>query len=192
MPAVLHASAADAEAGQMRRLLERVVDEREGDRAGAGFAADQYAQLLLLEALRAGTRHEAMVPPGWLRLLMNPRLGPAVRLMHADPGRNWQLSELAAAANMSRSHFARQFHRVSGQPPLTYLSGWRIRLARHALLTTDTTIAALAERLGYASESTFSHAFSRVAGLPPSRYRQQRRTPASPLDTVSPSNASPA
>ncbi|GAA2119552.1 AraC family transcriptional regulator [Actinomadura napierensis] len=175
LPPVLHAAADDAEAGEMRRLLERIVEESESDRAGAGFAADQYAQLLLLEVLRAGMRHGAAVPPGWLRLLMDSRLRPAVRLMHADPSRGWRLPELAAAASMSRSHFARQFQQVSGQPPLTYLAHWRIRLAQRALRTSDTTIAALAERLGYASESTFSHAFTRIACIPPARYRQNHR-----------------
>ncbi|WP_160573838.1 AraC family transcriptional regulator [Actinomadura physcomitrii] len=178
LPPVLHAAADDAEAGEMRRLLERIVQESESDRAGAGFAADQYAQLLLLEALRAGMRQEAVVPPGWLRLLTDPRLRPAVRLMHADPGRGWSLPELASAASMSRSHFARRFQQVSGQPPLTYLSHWRIRLAQRALRTSDTTIAALAERLGYASESTFSHAFTRIAGMSPARYRQNHRRAA--------------
>jgi len=172
LPPVLHAPAADAEAAGMRRLLERIVEENDTDRAGARFAADQYAQLLLLEALRTVLRHEAAAPPGWLRLLTDPRLRPAVRLMHADPGRAWQLPELAAAAHMSRSHFARRFAHVSGQPPLTYLSHWRVRLAQRALRTSDTTVAALAQQLGYASESSFSHAFTRVTGTSPSRYRR--------------------
>ncbi|MGW3957377.1 AraC family transcriptional regulator [Streptomyces sp. NPDC004752] len=172
LPLVLHAPAKDAEAAEMRRLLERIVDESESDRAGARFAADQYAQLLLLEALRTVMRHHAAVPPGWLRLLMDSRLRPAVSLMHADPGRAWQLPELAAAAKMSRSHFARQFKHVSGQPPLMYLSHWRIQLAQRALRTSDVTVASLAQRLGFASESTFSHAFARVAGTSPSRYRR--------------------
>ncbi len=73
---------------------------------------------------------------------------------------------------MSRSHFAHRFRDVSGQPPLTYLSHWRIRLAERALRTSDTTVAALADRLGYASESSFSHAFTRIAGTSPSRYRR--------------------
>ncbi len=175
-PPVLHASATNAEAGEMRRLLQRILRESGSGRVGASFAADQYAQLLLLETLRTGVRHEAVVPPGWLLLLMDSRLRPAVQLMHAEPGRAWRLAELAAAANMSRSHFARQFQRVSGQPPLTYLSRWRIRLAQRALRTSDTTIATLAERLGYASESSFSHAFARVAGMSPVRYRLNRRT----------------
>jgi AraC-like DNA-binding protein len=74
---------------------------------------------------------------------------------------------------MSRSHFAHRFREVSGLPPLTYLAHWRVRLAERALRTSDTTVAALAERLGYASESSFSHAFTRVAGVSPARYRRE-------------------
>jgi AraC-like DNA-binding protein len=95
--------------------------------------------------------------------------------MQADPGRTWGLADLATAAGMSRSHFAHRFREVSGQPPLTYLSHWRVRLAERALRETDTTVAALAERLGYASESSFSHAFTRIAGVSPSRYRRRGR-----------------
>lgn len=178
LPPVLHATARDAEAPEIQRLLTRIVDESDGNRAGATFAADQYAQLLLLEVLRTGIRHGTSVPCGWLRLLVDPALGPSAKLMHADPGRAWQLTELAAAAGMSRSHFARQFRLVSGTPPLTYLSLWRVRLAQHALRTSDSTVAALAGRLGYASESTFSHAFTRVAGVPPSHYRRAARARA--------------
>lgn len=174
LPRVLHADGSGDEARKIRRLLESIADEMDNDRPGSGFAASHYAQLLLLEALRVGMRHREAVPPGWLRLLADARLRPAVVLMHADPGRSWQLAELAAAASLSRSHFAQRFRDVSGYPPLAYLSRWRISLAQRALRTSDMTIAALAENLGYASESSFTHAFTRVAGLSPSRYRQSR------------------
>jgi AraC-like DNA-binding protein len=174
-PALLHARAEEGAAGRMRRLLEQIVEEDDSDRPGADFAIDQYAQLLLLEVLRASMGQSGALPPGWLRLLMDARLRPAVALLHADPGRAWQLPELAAAANMSRSHFARLFQQVSGQPPLAYLSSWRIRLAQRALRTSDVPVSALAEQLGYASDSTFSHAFTREAGISPTRYRQGQR-----------------
>jgi AraC-like DNA-binding protein len=172
LPRVAHADAAGTEAAEIRRLLERIVEETTSGRPGAAFARDQHAQLLLLQALRAGLRREILAHPGWLRLLADPQLRPAVTLLHADPARPWGLAELAGAASMSRSHFAHRFREVSGQPPLTYLAHWRVRLAQRALRTSDTTIAALAERLGYASESSFSHAFARVAGTSPSRYRR--------------------
>lgn len=172
LPAVLHASAGTPEAQEMRRLLERIVDETEGGRPGARFAVDQHAQLLLLETLRVGLSGEALSEPSWLRLLSDPQLRPAVTLIHGDPARAWSLAELAAAVGMSRSHFSYRFRSVSGQPPLTYLAHWRARLAQRALRDSDVTVATLAGRLGFASESSFSHAFTRVVGTSPGRYRR--------------------
>jgi AraC-like DNA-binding protein len=179
LPGMTHVRSCSSEAAEVGRLLERIIEEFEGARPGAGFATDQYAQLLLLQVLRRGLREEALARPGWLRLLVDPQLLPAVSLMHADPARRWGLADLATAAGMSRSHFAHRFREVSGQPPLTYVSHWRIRLAERALRESGTTVAALAARLGYASESSFSHAFTRIAGVSPSRYRRSataRRT----------------
>ena len=180
LPGVLHARAEGGSAGRMLRLLEQIVEESDSDRPGARFAIDQYAQLLLLETLRTSMADASSLPPGWLRLLMDARLRPAVALIHAEPGRPWQLPELAAAANMSRSHFARVFQQVSGRSPLAYLSDWRIQLAQRALRTSDAPVSALAERLGYASDSAFSHAFTRTAGMSPTRYRQRVKAEADP------------
>ncbi|MCP2265294.1 AraC family transcriptional regulator [Promicromonospora thailandica] len=199
LPPVLRAGAGTAEAAEMRRSLDRITREAGADRPGAAFATDQHAQLLLLEALRVGLGQEelgraALRRPGWLRLLADPRLRPAVRLLHGDPARAWSLAGLASAAGMSRSHFAQRFREVSGVPPLTYLSHWRVLLAERALRDTDVTVAALGARLGYASESSFSHAFTRVTGTPPSRYRraaaQRSREPgAGSSRTVEPDRA---
>lgn len=171
LPPVLHADAATGEAAEMRRLLDLVVAERTSGRPGARFAADQHAQLVLLEALRLGMQGDERAQPGWLRLVTDPALRPAVELLHGEPGRDWAVQELADAVGMSRSHFAHRFRAVAGQPPLTYLTHWRVRLAERALRRSSTTVAELADRLGYATESSFSHAFTRVAGMPPSRYR---------------------
>ncbi|RPF22070.1 AraC family transcriptional regulator [Myceligenerans xiligouense] len=180
LPLVTHVSAASAEAAEMRRLLQRIIEESTSDRPGAGFATNQHAQLLLLQVLRVGIERDALTRPGWLRLLADPQLRRAVSAMHAEPGRAWGLDDLASAAGMSRSHFAHRFREVSGQPPLNYLSGWRIRLAQRALLEPGTTVAALAGRLGYASESSFSHAFTRVTGASPSQFRSRNRSRSNP------------
>ena len=91
--------------------------------------------------------------------------------MHGEPGRSWQLGELAKAAGMSRTTFATRFRAAAGVPPLTYLTGWRMRLARRALLEGSTPVSAIAYSLGYTSESAFSHAFKRTTGFAPNRLR---------------------
>jgi AraC-like DNA-binding protein len=175
LPPLVHARASSPESHELRRLLDLIVQERADDLPGSGFAADQHAQLLLLRVLRAGLRDGELDHPGWLRLVTDPELRDAVERMHADPGRDWHLAELADAVGMSRSHFAHRFRAVAGQPPLTYLTHWRMRLAEHALRHSGATVAELAARLGYASESSFSHAFTRVSGTSPSGYRQAAR-----------------
>jgi AraC-like DNA-binding protein len=91
--------------------------------------------------------------------------------MHEQPGKDWQLPELAKAAGMSRATFA--FKEAAGVGPLGYLTEWRMRLAERAMRQSGASIAELAESLGYASESAFSHAFKRVTGRAPKWVRRE-------------------
>jgi AraC-like DNA-binding protein len=111
------------------------------------------------------------MPAGWLRALADPRIAPALRLMHSDPGRDWHLEELAKASAMSLTTFAFHFKAVAGVAPLTYLTEWRMHLAQRALREEDTPVAVIARSLGYTSESAFSNAFKRVTGGSPKAYR---------------------
>ncbi|RKN38140.1 AraC family transcriptional regulator [Streptomyces hoynatensis] len=174
LPPVGHVRASAAAAPQLRAGLERLLEEAEGDRLGSAFALRQYGQLLLLEVLRAYVG-QAELPPGWLRLLTDERLRPAVALLHAEPGRSWRLAELARAAAMSRTSFAERFREVAGVPPLAYLHRWRMLRARRALREGEVRVGSLATALGYASESAFSTAFKREVGESPLRYRRRVR-----------------
>ncbi|SES08271.1 AraC-type DNA-binding protein [Lentzea xinjiangensis] len=149
-------------------------EEATGNRIGSAFAVRQHCQLLLLEVLRAYV-DQTELPAGWLKALTDERLRPALRLMHAEPGKPWGLAELARASSMSRTSFAERFRTVAGMPPLTYLSRWRMLLAQRALRDSDVRIGPLAVELGYSSESAFSTAFKREVGQSPLRYRNQAR-----------------
>ncbi len=173
LPPLGHVRSA-AETANLRGSLHRLFDEVTANRVGAAFAIRQHGQLLLLEILRAYLG-QAELPPGWLRVLTDERLSPALRLMHAEPGKPWGLAELARAAAMSRTTFAERFRTVAGMPPLTYLSRWRMLLAQRALRTSDVRVGSLAAELGYASESAFSTAFKREVGDSPLRYRFRAR-----------------
>jgi len=175
LPRVTRVASRSPESAELRSLLQRLLAETTADRPGAAFAAAQYAQLLLVQVLRLAMEQEAAAQPGWLSLLTDLALRPAVTLMHDKPGYAWGLAELASATSMSRSTFATRFRATAGQPPLAYLTRWRMRLAERALRDEDMTIAALAAELGYASESSFSHAFQRTIGTTPGRYRSAAR-----------------
>jgi AraC-like DNA-binding protein len=174
LPPVGHVRASAAAATNLRGSLDRLFDEVTGNRMGSAFAIRQYGQLLLLEVLRAYVG-QAELPPGWLRVLTDERLRPALSLMHAQPGKPWGLEELARAVAMSRTSFAERFRTVAGVPPLTYLNRWRMLLAQRALRDGDARVGSLAFELGYASESAFSTAFKRVVGESPLRYRYRVR-----------------
>jgi AraC-like DNA-binding protein len=174
LPPVGHVRASAAAATTLRGSLDRLFDEVTGNRIGAAFAVRQHGQLLLLEMLRAYL-DQATLPPGWLRLLTDERLRPALTLMHAEPGKPWGLEELARAGAMSRTSFAERFRTVAGIPPLTYLHRWRMLLAQRALRDGDVRVGSLASELGYASESAFSTAFKREVGESPLRYRYRMR-----------------
>jgi len=170
LPTLIHVRAGSAEAQRMRWIIDRMVEESAATLPGGGLASAQLAHLLFIHVLRAHLASGGPVRAGWLRLAADPRLAPALRLMHEAPGKPWRLEQLAQAAAMSRTVFAARFRDVAGVAPLAYLAQWRMRLAMHALRTGDIAVATLADALGYASESAFSHAFKRIVGVAPGRY----------------------
>jgi AraC-like DNA-binding protein len=176
LPPLIHVKAAAPQATVLRWLLEQLNRERAAELPGSSLASAQLAQLLFVQILRAHLETSGPLAAGWLRALGDQRIAPALRLMHSDPGRAWQLEELAKAAAMSRTTFALHFKTAAGVAPLTYLTGWRMRLAERALREENVPVAALALSLGYTSESAFSNAFKRVTGNAPKRYRTAART----------------
>lgn len=149
--------------------LVRLVGEEAGEqRAGRDLVLSRLVEILLVEALRA--TQDRTAPPGLLRGLGDARVSAALRRMHGDPARPWTMAALAGEAALSRSAFFDRFLRIVGVPPMEYLLGWRMALARDMLRRRDIAISEIAERVGYGSASTFSTAFSRHVGQPPGRY----------------------
>jgi AraC-like DNA-binding protein len=173
LPPWIHIRAASQEATTFRWLLARLVEERSTHQPGGQLAAEQIAQLLFIQVLRARLKLPELMPAGWLRALGDPRIAPAMRHMHGDPARSWRLDELAKVCAMSRTTFALQFRTVVGTAPLTYLGQWRMHLAERALREETTPVAVIGQSLGYTSESAFSNAFKRVTGRSPRAHRFQ-------------------
>ena len=171
LPPWIHVPASSPQATAFRRLLDQLMEERASELPGSQLASAQLAQLLFIQILRAHLNTSAPMPAGWLRALGDPRIARALRLMHGDPARAWHLDELATACAMSRTTFAFHFKAAAGVAPLTYLTQWRMRLAERALREEKRPIAAIAQTLGYASESAFSNAFKRVTGQSPKAFR---------------------
>jgi AraC-like DNA-binding protein len=176
LPPMIHINGGASQGEPLRWILEQLIRERAEGLPGAGAALAQLAHLMFVHILRAHLQRQGAADPGWLRLASDRRLAPAVALMHEQPGRDWRLPELAKAVCMSRATFALHFKAAAGVGPMGYLTEWRMRLAEHALRQNGTSIAKLAESLGYASESAFSHAFKRVTGRAPKWVRREERS----------------
>jgi hypothetical protein len=137
LPPVTHVAGSAPESAELRQLLQRLLAENTAGRPGSTFAAGQYAQLLLVQVLRLVLERPAALQPGWLSLLGDPALRPALTLMHEKPGYPWTLEELASAAAMSRTTFASRFRAAAGQPPgpTRPAGGYGWRNARCAMKT---------------------------------------------------------
>jgi AraC-like DNA-binding protein len=175
LPLLIHVRAACPHATVLRWLLDQLVQEQTGKLPGSSLASAQLAHLIFIQILRAHLDASGDLAAGWLGALGDSRIAPALRLMHGDPARPWQLGELAKATAMSRTTFVVRFKTVAGVPPLTYLLNWRMRLAERALREENIAVSALALSLGYTSESAFSNAFKRTNGMGPKRYRDTAR-----------------
>jgi AraC-like DNA-binding protein len=175
LPPSIHIPHGSTHAVILGCLLEQLVRERTEGSIGVASASAQLAHLMFIQILRAHLDSGATLMPGWLRLMGNQRLAPALRLLHGEPARAWGLDELAHACGMSRASFAVHFKTTAGAAPLAYLAQWRMRLAERALRDGDNAISSLGYSLGYASESAFSNAFKRLVGEAPARYRANAR-----------------
>jgi AraC-like DNA-binding protein len=179
LPLALHIPADPTGPGRLAWLLSRLVEEQMEAAPGGDQASAAIIQLMFVEVLRVYLATGDDLPPGWLRALGDVRLGQALRSIHDEPARDWTVESLARACGMSRTAFAVRFRAVSGQSPLSYLTDWRMRIARHGLRD-GVPIATLATSVGYASEAAFSTAFKRVSGMAPTTYRTMaRQLPAS-------------
>ncbi|UWX96937.1 AraC family transcriptional regulator [Arthrobacter zhaoxinii] len=174
LPPVAHIRSGTAAAPHLHDLIDRLFTEVAGRRMGSAFAVRQYGQLLLVDVLRAFVE-DADLPQGWLKLLADERLRPALALIHAQGTRPPSLEEMAGAVAMSRTAFTERFRDVAGTPPRSYLNNWRMLRAQRELRSGDIRIRSLALDLGFSSESAFSTAFKRSVGESPLRYRSRVR-----------------
>src|SRR5215471_3133246 len=139
---------------------------------GAATVMSKMSELLFVETIRHFLAHEPQERTGWLASLKDPCIGRALSLLHSHPERNWTTEDLADQVHLSRSAFAERFTALLGQPPMRYLTVWRMQLAAQSLRRGRLTIAQIAYECGYESEATFTRAFKREFGAPPSAWRK--------------------
>jgi len=157
---------------RLATLVQWVGQESIDQRPARELVLARLLEVLLIEALRSTTG--TATSPGLARGLADVRLAAAIRAMHEQPTRAWTVAQLAREAALSRSAFFERFHRAVGLAPMAYLLAWRMALAKDLLRRDDGSIADIAERVGYSSASTFSVAFSRHVGRPPTQYAREQ------------------
>jgi AraC-like DNA-binding protein len=121
---------------------------------------------------------------GWLAGLRDRSVGRALALIHGQPAHAWTVEMLAAEGALSRSAFYERFVQIIGQPPMQYLTQWRMQVASNLLRNSRAPIVAIALEVGYESEAAFTRAFKRLTGMPPGTWRRNRdETPGKPVRT---------
>ncbi|WP_405868080.1 AraC family transcriptional regulator [Streptomyces sp. NBC_00005] len=148
-------------------LMEEIVR----DEPGQEVVLDRLLDLLVIAALRAWFSRPEAAAPAWYRALADPVVGRVLRLLQDDPAHPWTVASLATKAGVSRAALARRFTELVGEPPMTYLTGWRLALAADALRDTGDTLEAIARQVGYGSAFALSSAFKRVYGVSPQEHR---------------------
>lgn len=149
-------------------ILEQEIAKNE---PGQDVILDRLLDVLLLTAVKAWLERPETETPGWYSAQSHPGVGVALRTIYNDPAHPWSVAELAAEAGMSRAAFSKQFTELVGEPPMTFLTNWRLTLAADLLCEPGQTIGSVAEQVGYGSPYALSAAFKRVRGLSPKEHR---------------------
>lgn len=157
-------------------LLDVLADEMQVEAPGQRALLDRLLDVLLISTLRtwfAGRQDDA---PGWFRAQHDPAVGEALSLLHQHVAHPWTVGELAERVGVSRAALGRRFTALLGEPPMGYLSAWRLALAADLLVSSDATIASVARQVGYGTPFSLSAAFKRVHGVSPQQYRLRVET----------------
>jgi AraC-like DNA-binding protein len=181
LPAMLKVNVRTDRAGHwLEGSLLHLVDEASSKRAGSDAMLAKVSEALFVDMLR---RYVAMLPEhetGWLAGARDPIVSRSLALLHGRVDHPWTIAELAEAVGISRTALVDRFAKYLSEPPMAYLTRWRLQLAAQALTTTPRGVAEIAAEVGYESEAAFNRAFKRLFGTPPARYRREQRSAGIP------------
>jgi AraC-like DNA-binding protein len=158
---------------RLAALIDFAVGEAQGTRAGRRSILLRLSELMFVEVVR---RYLTTVPPaqrGWLAGLRDPLVGRALARLHREPGRSWTIEALAHEVASSRSVLTERFTHFVGEPPMHYLTRWRIQLAATLLAANHAKVSAVAREVGYDSDAAFSRAFKKLTGVAPAAWRRR-------------------
>ncbi|MFE9424749.1 cupin domain-containing protein [Kitasatospora sp. NPDC006697] len=179
LPELIHLPARPGAHPELTSTIQLLGGELENPRAGSTGIVPLLIDSLLIYILRAWLDEQpAGTARGWAAALRDPATAAALNAIHAEPAAPWTVAALAAEAGLSRAGFARRFNELVGEPPLSYLTRWRMTTAARLLREGDTPLSTVAGQTGYGSEYALGKAFKREYGLAPGSYRRQYRMAA--------------
>ena len=179
LPPILRVNVRTDRSGHwLEQSILHLLEESASDCAGSDAMLAKLSEALFVDTLRRYVTGLPDQTTGWLAGARDPVVGKSLALLHRRPEHPWTIAELAAEVGLSRSSLVERFTRFLAEPPMAYLTGWRLRLAAQALSSSAKGVADIAASVGYESEAAFNRAFKRVFGMPPARYRRHSRNPA--------------
>ncbi|MFD5420083.1 AraC family transcriptional regulator [Streptomyces sp. NPDC127069] len=179
LPDVIHLPADRNRHPELHAAVQLLASEVGNPRLGATAIVPALLDTLLMYVLRIWLAEQPThgSTTGWAAALNDPAVTAALHAVHRDPTAPWTVAKLATEAGLSRAAFARRFTSMIGQPPLGYLTWWRMTTAARLLQTTEAPLRSIAAQVGYTSEFAFANAFKRTHGLAPGAYRRRARPP---------------
>lgn len=180
LPSVIVLPARNSGEGSIQLIVDLLGTEHDNESPGTSAAVPALLDLLLVYVVRA-VFETASPTFGWAAAVRDRAMTRALANMQNRPEIGWTIESLARASDLSRATFARRFSEMVGQPPLRYLTWWRMTLAGRLLTESDLPISAIARRVGYSSEFAFGKAFAREMGIAPGGHRRKfvgQRRPA--------------
>ena len=173
LPRLLHLQADDI-GGWVRGVLHQAVQESRERRPGSDAVLERVSEMVFVDAARRYLENLPEDASGWLAGLRDRYVGRALCLLHERPAQAWTIDDLGREIGLSRSALHERFTRFVGQPPMQYLTNWRMQLAAAQLSGSHASVATIALEVGYESEAAFTRAFKRATGLPPATWRRER------------------
>lgn len=177
LPAVFKVNIRTDRSGHwLESSILHLVEEAVSGKVGSEAMLAKLSEALFVDTLR---RYVASLPEkqtGWLAGTRDPIVGRSLGLLHSRVAHPWTIADLANEVGISRSALVDRFTKYLSEPPMTYLTRWRLQLASRSLEKTSRGVADIAAEVGYESEAAFNRAFKREFGQPPGRYRSDYKS----------------